>query len=414
MRAAFADINIGKPSSVYYVRFHMPLPRRSQVSRATQRTPWHLSNEVLYKLCHEHPFHVETEVVLAKVLLIGRVYAAAIERRRSKNEENDDFYISNVAPKIIKSSIDQWIELGRRVEPESAEALDVMVEVHGQITRLFRDISGLDKRALASKYLHFHVPRLFFIYDTRAVEGLRTVSDVVGRASPYSGDADSEYRKFTEKCARLRRYCEAEFGMITKVKVYSPTRAHRESFAEEMTKELGIPVEPFDRAEPVVRGSDIVATCTDSNKLVVTDPNFIEKGMHLANCSSKEFSWDIVKRCDIVIQVGTETFGAKGGMAESERHHGWASWVVGSAEQQARIPKRPVSNLDFVDYPTLTDLLNDPAKRRSSAEQITFFHNLGLLGFQFAAVAAKAYNLAREKGVGLEMSTDPLLQDIRD
>lgn len=101
-------------------------------------------------------------------------------------------------------------------------------------------------------------------------------------------------------------------------------------------------------------------------------------------------------------------------MAESERHHGWASWVVGSAEQQARIPKRPVSNLDFVNYPALTDLLNDPAKRRRSAEQITFFHNLGLLGFQFAAVAAKAYNLAREKGVGLEMSTDPLLQDIRD
>jgi ornithine cyclodeaminase/alanine dehydrogenase-like protein (mu-crystallin family) len=181
-----------------------------------------------------------------------------------------------------------------------------------------------------------------------------------------------------------------------------------------MAQELGIPVEPFDRAEPVVRGSDIVATCTDSNKLVVTDPSWIEKGMHLANCSSKEFSWDIVKRCDIVVQVGTETFGAQGGMAESEKHHGWASWVVGSAEQQARIPKRPVSNLHFVDYPALTDLLNDPSKRRRSPEQVTFFHNLGLLGFQFAAVAAKAYNLAREKGIGLEMSTEPFLQDIRD
>ena len=212
--------------------------------------------------------------------------------------------------------------------------------------------------------------------------------------------------------AYLPAFCAVR--SITKVKVFSPTKAHCENFAKEMTEELGIPVEPFDHAEPVVRDSDIVATCTDSNKLVVTDQNLIEKGLHLANCSSKEFSWDIVKRCDIVIQVGTETFGAKGGMAESERHHGWASWVVGSAEQQARIPKRPVSNLDFVNYPALTDVLNDPTKRRSSADQITFFHNLGLLGFQFAAVTAKAYNLAREKGVGLEMSTDPLLQDIRD
>ena len=172
--------------------------------------------------------------------------------------------------------------------------------------------------------------------------------------------------------------------------------------------------EPFDDPEPVVRGSDIVTTCTDSNKLVVTDPAWIEKGMHLANCSSKEFSLEIVKRCDVVAQVGTETFGAKGGMAESERHHGWASWVVGRPEQQARIPKRPVSNLDFVNYPSLIDLLNNPSMRRTSPAQITFFHNLGLLGFQFAAVAAKAYQIARAKGVGLEMSTAPFLQDIRD
>jgi len=58
--------------------------------------------------------------------------------------------------------------------------------------------------------------------------------------------------------------------------------------------------------------------------------------------------------------------------------------------------------------------LNDASKRRSAPEQVTFFHNLGLLGFQFAAVAAKVYNLAREKGIGMELSTDPFLQDIRD
>jgi ornithine cyclodeaminase/alanine dehydrogenase-like protein (mu-crystallin family) len=73
-----------------------------------------------------------------------------------------------------------------------------------------------------------------------------------------------------------------------------------------------------------------------------------------------------------------------------------------------------VSNLDFVNYPALTDLLNDPSKQRTSGDQVTFFHNLGLLGFQFAAVAAKAYELAKIKGIGLEMPTEPFLQDIRD
>jgi hypothetical protein len=67
-------------------------------------------------------------------------------------------------------------------------------------------------RALASKYLHFHVPRLFFIYDSRAVEGMRAVSQIVGRVSSYSSSGDKEYSSFAEKCSRLRKYCKAEFG----------------------------------------------------------------------------------------------------------------------------------------------------------------------------------------------------------
>lgn len=99
-----------------YVRFRMSLPLRRHVEKAMQRNAWHFSNEVLYDLCREHPLHTETGVVLAKILLIGRVYAAAIERRKSKNEGNYDFYISTVAPKIIKSPMDR-----RSKETEAGE-----------------------------------------------------------------------------------------------------------------------------------------------------------------------------------------------------------------------------------------------------------------------------------------------------
>ena len=210
----------------------------------------------------------------------------------------------------------------------------------------------------------------------------------------------------------LPAFCEVR--RISRAKVYSPNKANREAYAEEMSRELGIPVEPHDRPEPVVRGSDIVATCTNSTGPVVTDPSWIEKGMHLANLSSREWSWDVVKRCDLVVQVGTETMGAGGPMEASERNYGWASWLIGKAEEIARIPKRKVSNNSFLNYPSLVDIVKDPSKRRTSPEQVTFFHNLGLLGFQFAAVAAKAYALAREQGVGKELSTEPFLQDIRD
>ena len=41
---------------------------------------WNLGNEMLYQLCRDYPDHKAPEVITAKVWLIGRSYAAAIER----------------------------------------------------------------------------------------------------------------------------------------------------------------------------------------------------------------------------------------------------------------------------------------------------------------------------------------------
>jgi len=214
--------------------------------------------------------------------------------------------------------------------------------------------------------------------------------------------------------ARAYLECFQEVRPLSKVKVYSPTRTNREAFAEQMSRALGIPVEPYDRPEPVVRGSDIVTTCTDATRPVVTDPSWIEKGMHLANLSATEFAWDVVKRCDRIVQVGTETLGAGGNQQAERKHYGWATWMIGRPDEIARIPRHPVSNVDFLKYPTLIEILKDRSKQRTSSEQVTFFHNLGLLGFQFAAVAARTYLMAKDKGLGLPMPTEPFLQNIRD
>lgn len=187
---------------------------RQLAESATKQTPWHFSNKVLYDLCRKRPAHTEAEVVIAKVLLIGRVYAAAIERRKSDlTALNDDFYVKRVAPTIMRSSIDHWIEKSENQVPGTTEALEVLVETHGRTTKLFSKISGLEKRSLASKYLHFHVPGLFFIYDSRAVEGMRKVAKLVGRASPYKGTGDREYAKFAEKCMCLSQVCQTKFGL---------------------------------------------------------------------------------------------------------------------------------------------------------------------------------------------------------
>jgi len=163
-----------------------------------------------------HPFHTEVPAVIAKVWLIGRAYAAAIERRRNKaDEENDDFYVQTVGPEIVSSGIDIWIKAARQYERPSTESFGTLLEVHRLTTQLFNKISDLEKRSLASKYLHFHVPGLFYIYDTRAVEALRVreLSAVVGRAGRATVPADNEYRKFAEKYLRLQQHIEEQFNV---------------------------------------------------------------------------------------------------------------------------------------------------------------------------------------------------------
>jgi len=187
---------------------------RILAEEATRPTPWQLGDEVLYTLCRRHPDHRTVDVVLAKVLLIGRAYAAAIERRKSdRHAGNDDFYLKSVAPKIIASKIDSWIESAKRLRPGSADSLRPLVEIHGWTTDLFSTISGLKKRSLASKYLHFHVPRLFFLYDSRAVEGLRRVKGALGKASQPETLGDPEYARFAGQCLRLSEHCRVEFGI---------------------------------------------------------------------------------------------------------------------------------------------------------------------------------------------------------
>ncbi len=57
---------------------------------------WALGNETLYKLCRDHPEHKNDKAIVAKIWLIGRSYAAAIERRKNKAANNpivnDAFY----------------------------------------------------------------------------------------------------------------------------------------------------------------------------------------------------------------------------------------------------------------------------------------------------------------------------------
>jgi len=169
---------------------------------AIRETPWDFGNQVLYDLCRAHHDHNRDDVIIAKVWLIGRSYAAAIERRRIPGAwTGDEFYERHVAPIIRSSGIDSWFDhLGKSVGQDPA--LDL--EVHQRLTRLFTEISNLEKRSLASKYLHFHFPERFYIYDSRAAESIRKLTTTVSTKSVLLRNHDDIYAAFYLRCWQLR------------------------------------------------------------------------------------------------------------------------------------------------------------------------------------------------------------------
>ena len=206
----------------------------------------------------------------------------------------------------------------------------------------------------------------------------------------------------------LRAFVEAR--PIQRVKVYSPTRANRETYASEMSQLLNISVEPVEQAAEVYEGADIVSGCTDSIVPLEQSPHLIKPGMHITDVAD-EFTRDTVDRCDVVVRLGRYSLeGTEEGM---QYISAVASYIAGQPEDIARIPN-PAHTVRYDNVPSITDLMTGKVAGRTSEEQITYFRNSGTQGLQFAAVAGKVYEEARKQGVGRELPTEWFLQNIRD
>lgn len=189
-------------------------PNKTDLLEAVKENEWDFGNKILYDLCSACPDHKKTDVVIAKILFIGRIYAAAIERRKTKTDINDDFYIDKVAPTIISSQLDSKLQSLDNKELNEQNISDILA-LHKYLSDLFNSLTGLDKRSLSSKYLHFHKPHLFFIYDSRAMGALRSFISKI--PSQYAEilkikDIDLEYGKFFVKAYTVKNKLEGILG----------------------------------------------------------------------------------------------------------------------------------------------------------------------------------------------------------
>jgi hypothetical protein len=186
---------------------------KADIDYALGPSPWDLGNQVLYSLCQKHPKHDLAEAIIAKVWLIGRSYAAAIERRKNAEETSDDFYETIVVEKIKKSNIDNWLDNLPNQVIDPWNELGSVITIHKRLMDLFFDLTGLEKRALASKYLHFHRPDLFYIFDSRAKAAITKITPRPNEIKGITAEnSDSEYHVFCRRSQYLRDSISKRFG----------------------------------------------------------------------------------------------------------------------------------------------------------------------------------------------------------
>jgi alanine dehydrogenase len=196
------------------------------------------------------------------------------------------------------------------------------------------------------------------------------------------------------------------------VKVYSPTPEHRQAYAEEMAERVGVPITPVESAEIAVRGSDIVVTATDSMRPTFSG-EWVDPGTHITCVTRRELDQSIVRRADVVAQLGVHTIVPEGRVPGMEwPQSGVAGYVSGQPDERQRLGQRHAAETG--DYPSLMDITRGLAPGRTDPSQVSLFINTGTQGLQFAAVAGRAYHLACERGLGQTFPREWFLQDIRD
>lgn len=121
---------------------------------ARKNSRWEFGNNILYKMCEENPLHKDADVLIGKILLIGRSYAAAIERRKNADDyKGDDFYSDVVAPKMLEigDELDNRIESLKNNTGVIFDCIPEILSTHKFLMDAFKEMTGLEKRSLASK-----------------------------------------------------------------------------------------------------------------------------------------------------------------------------------------------------------------------------------------------------------------------
>jgi ornithine cyclodeaminase/alanine dehydrogenase-like protein (mu-crystallin family) len=201
---------------------------------------------------------------------------------------------------------------------------------------------------------------------------------------------------------------------IKKIQVYSPTKEHREAYAKEISEKYALEVVPLNNPRDAYKGAHIVAGCTDSSVPIIYG-KWLEEGTHVT-CVGGKPDDDTLNRIDVSLRLGNAPHPR--GLPEfglADEYLTYAAMLTENAHfQMKRAGERGHGVVAEGRAVFLQELLSGKKQGRTSAKQITYSERGNIQGAQFFAVAGKVYELAKAKGLGREIPTEWLLQDIRD
>jgi alanine dehydrogenase len=173
---------------------------------------------------------------------------------------------------------------------------------------------------------------------------------------------------------------------LTDVRVWSPTAAHRETFAKNAAATSGLSVRACATASDAIRGADIIVLVTASKTPVIDDADVAE-GAHICAVGAcrpdqREMPTTLVKRARVFVDS----------RAAALKEAGEVLIPIGEGAITA----------DHIAG-ELGDLVNDKVTGRSNQQQVTIFKSLGM-AVEDVVAASMAVSRAKERGLGQEIS----------
>lgn len=189
---------------------------------------------------------------------------------------------------------------------------------------------------------------------------------------------------------------------IERVKVFSPTKEHREQYAKEMSSKFDIEVVAVEQPRDAMTDVDIVSCITNAGYVSgkpVFDGSWLQEGQFVIavqNTDPNFFKTEVddttIMRSKLIVINDKES-------------------VFWNKQQELLGPiDRGVISWD--DIETLGNIVAAGKPRTElKAQDIVWYKNSTGMGIQMAAAGAKIYQRALNNGVGVEVSADGLMGD---